>query len=112
MNRAETVVSVRFSLDEVARLRNVAEMRDVPLSTLIRQASLAAFSSQPLVLTPSINQGAAGSGWILYDSRDAQVKAGSTTRAYAAAVSYRLPTISTALCDTFASPARPDQGRL
>jgi len=87
--RTETVVSVRFSSDEIARLRRLAEVRDLPLSTLIRQASLAAFASHPLVLKPSINQGAAGSGWILYDSRSTMVKAGSTIRPYAAVVSYR-----------------------
>lgn len=88
-NRTETVVSVRFSSEEIARLRRLAETRDLPLSTLIRQSSLAAFASQPLVLRPSINQGAAGSGWILYDSRSATVAAGSTTRPHAAVVSYR-----------------------
>jgi Ribbon-helix-helix protein, copG family len=94
-NRAETVVSVRFSSDEIARLRRLAETRGLPLSTLIRQASLATFASQPLVLSPSINEGAAGSGWILYDSRSPTVQAGSTTRPYAAVVSYR-SSISTA----------------
>jgi predicted transcriptional regulator len=88
-NRTEVVVSVRFSSDEIARLRKLAETRDLPLSTLIRQASLAAFTSRPLVLNPSINEGAAASGWILYDSRSATVKAGSTTGPYAAVVSYR-----------------------
>ena len=103
-NRTETVVSVRFSSDEVARLRRLAETRDLPLSTLIRQASLAAFVSQPLVLRPSINQGGAGCGWILYDSRSATVKAGSTTRPHAAAVSYR-SSINTALCGLFVPKA-------
>ena len=89
MDRSDTVVSVRFSSDEVAQLRELAERQDLPLSTVIRRASLAAFSSRPLVLMPSINQSAAASGWISYDSRNAQVKAGSTSIPQAASVSYR-----------------------
>ena len=88
-NRSEAVVSVRFSSAEIARLKELAERRDLPLSTVIRRASLAAFSSPLLVLTPSINQSAAASGWISYDSRTARVRAGSTSRPQAAVVTYR-----------------------
>jgi hypothetical protein len=89
MNRSETVVSVRFSADEIARLREVAERQGLPLSTVIRRASLAVFSTRPLVLRPSVNQSAAASGWISYDSRSAQVKTGSVARPQAAVVTYR-----------------------
>jgi hypothetical protein len=89
MNRSETVVSVRFSADEIARLREVAERQGLPLSTVIRRASLAVFSSRPLVLRSSVNQSASASGWISYDSRSGQVKAGSTSRPQAAVVTYR-----------------------
>jgi hypothetical protein len=90
-NRSETVVSVRFSSDEVARFKELAERRDLPLSTVIRRASLAAFSSPPLALMPSINRSAGASGWISYDSSTAQVRAGSISRPQAAVVTYRTP---------------------
>jgi predicted transcriptional regulator len=89
VSRSETVVSVRFSSDEIARLKQLAERRNLPLSTVIRRASLAAFSSPPLVLMPSINRSAEASGWISYDSRTAQVRAGSTSHPQAAVVTYR-----------------------
>jgi hypothetical protein len=96
MNRSETVVSVRFSSDEIAHLKELAQRQGLPLSTVIRRASLAAFSARPLVLIPSINQGAAACGWISYDSRSTQVKAGSISRPQSMVVSYPTSAMNTA----------------
>jgi hypothetical protein len=96
-SRQETVVSVRFAVDEVVRLRHLAEARDIPLSTVIRRAALASLASPPfLAVMPSINQGAAASAWMLYDSGSAQVKVGSTENPAAATLRYRTSVVNTA----------------
>jgi hypothetical protein len=95
-DRSEAVVSVRFAADEVALLRRLASAQHMPLSTVIRRAALAASTSPAIVgLRTEMNQGAAGSGWTLYDSFSSQFVAGSTLPAAAAAMNYRVPSANT-----------------
>lgn len=95
-DRSEAVVSVRFAADEVALLRRVAGAQNMPLSTVIRRAALAASTPSAIVgLRTEMNQGAAGSGWAFYDSFTSQFAAGSTAPASAAGMNYQIPSANT-----------------
>jgi len=95
-DRSEAVVSVRFAADEVALLRRLAGAQRMPLSTVIRRAALAASTPSAIVgLRAEMNQGAAGSGWTLYDSFSSQFTAGSTLPTTAAVMNYQVPSANT-----------------
>ena len=82
--------------DEVALLRRLADAQQVPLSTVIRHAALAASTRQPIAgLRTEMNEGAAGSGWAFYDSFRSQFAAGSTVFSGSAVMNYQLPPANT-----------------
>jgi hypothetical protein len=92
----ETVVSVRFTTDEVGQLKQLAELRGLTLSAVIRHAALAVFGTPTRLLMPSINQGASGSAWMAYDWWTSQITAGSTAIPTASVVSQIKSTVNTA----------------
>jgi hypothetical protein len=91
----ETVVSVRFTTDEVGQLKQLAESRGLTLSAVIRRAALAVFGTPTRLVMPSINQGASGSAWMAYDWWNSQMRVGSTVIPTASVVSQIKPTVNT-----------------
>jgi hypothetical protein len=91
-DRSDAVVSVRFTGDEVALLRRMADAQQTPLSTAIRRAALAASTCHPIAdLRTQMNQGAAGSSWAFYNSFTSQFVARSTVFSESGVVNYQLP---------------------
>lgn len=94
-DRSDAVVSVRFAADELALLRGLADAQQLPLSTVIRRAALAAWTCQPMIdVRTEMNQGAAASGWAFYDSSSPQFTAGSTMPAASVQMNYQFPSTS------------------
>lgn len=92
---SETVVSVRFTTEEVGQLKQLAESRGLALSAVIRRAALAVFATPTRPLLPSVNQGASGSAWMTYDWWHPQMRAGSTVIPTASVVSHIKAAVNT-----------------
>ncbi len=90
--RTDTVVSVRFTAEEVAQLRQAADAQDLPLSAMIRQTVLQTLGKRsPVALLRSVNQAGSISGWAFYGSPFAKIDAGNTGSPEPLVVSYRVP---------------------
>jgi hypothetical protein len=98
-------VSVRFTADEVAQLRETADAQDVPLSAMIRRTVLEALVSRPPVAyLRSANQAGNVSGWAFYGSPFAKIDGGSTRRPEVPKATYSVPLIWPATPDSSALP--------
>jgi hypothetical protein len=99
--RTDTVVSVRFTAEEVAQLRQAADAQDVPLSAMIRQTVLQTLGRRPPVaILRSVNQAGSISGWAFYGSPFVKIDAGNTGSPGPQVVSYRVPSAAPGLPHT------------